>query len=850
MQVIRVLFYSLSFSFLILISPLSFAQQVNSTPTASDPWIDSVFNSLSIIERVNQLILLVPGAGDEDKSMDFGGFLLDEAAPGSYQEKVRVLQEQSALKPLIFHEMGDPFGLKLDSVDRFGRTRSLAMVKEPYLFYELGAAIGIQCNQFEISALLIDRIALKKLFKSKEWALSEFNQGLIDNNILSLNALKIHDFQNGLFGFLQHLNSWDMIRCSLEEVDGLHQSIQDLITQDKLKIEDLEEKCKNVLAFKKQTKVGYSELDKEMPVLNNPDNLLLMEELVKYQIVATGLADVQLPIKTIENKKMAQLSIGNDERKVFNEYANNYTQVDYFEIAYTASDEAYAELWTKLNNYDLIICTYYNLHRFEELEGDQDGFLIFQHWVKDSGKDLSILFLDEQGITKGNLLVFGDSDLSNKLAAEVVFGGSGAYGRVSEFGWDTIIEIGNDVAHLNRFSYTVPESVGLNSEKLMKIDSIASSAIKAKAMPGCQILVAKDNKVVYQKVFGYHTYDSLRKVTNTDLYDLASVTKVSGALPCLMKLYEEGKFDLDATMGTYLPYFKRGNKKKLTYREILAHQSGLFPYIVYWKKAIKKNGKFRRKTFSQEKNRDFSYELTTGLYLHNDYRKKIYKYIRKSKVGDKKYSYSGLSFLLYPEIIESITGQQYEAYLYEHFYNPLGASSLTYNPLDKYKIEKITPTEYDSLFRKVQVHGKVHDEAAAVMEGVSSNAGLFANANDLAKLFQMYCNYGTYGSREYLNEETLMEFTRCQYPENENRRALGFDRPLPEPHENGNTAKSVSQLSFGHSGFTGTFAWADPEYNLVYIFLSNRVYQTRENRKLYQMNIRTNIQEVIYEAME
>jgi CubicO group peptidase (beta-lactamase class C family) len=273
------------------------------------------------------------------------------------------------------------------------------------------------------------------------------------------------------------------------------------------------------------------------------------------------------------------------------------------------------------------------------------------------------------------------------------------------------------------------------------------------------------------------------------------------------------------------------------------------PYIVYWQTAQKKNGKYRRKTLSNEPSKGYQYEITPGLYLHDEYRDKIYKQIKKSKLGEKTYKYSGLTFLLYPEIIESITGQDYNDYLQQNFYKPLGAISLTYNPLEKYDLEDIVPTEYDSLFRKGQVHGTVHDEAAAVMRGVSSNAGLFANANDLAKLFQMYCNYGTFGSREYLSEETLLEFTRCQYPENDNRRGLGFDRPLPEPHEDGNTAKSVSQSSFGHTGFTGTFAWADPEYNLVYIFLSNRVYPTRANTKLYKMNVRTNIQQVIYEAM-
>ena len=402
---------------------------------------------------------------------------------------------------------------------------------------------------------------------------------------------------------------------------------------------------------------------------------------------------------------------------------------------------------------------------------------------------------------------------------------------------------------IGRFGYVPPEEAGMDNQILSGIDSIAAKAIRQGAMPGCEILVAKDNKVVLQKAYGYQTYDSLLPVASRSIYDLTSLTKVSGALPCLMKLYEEGLFDLDATMGTYLPYFKRGNKKTLTFREILAHQAGLVPWIPYWKTAIKKNGKFKRKTLSHSRTEDFNYEIADGLYLYKDFKQKIFKQIRKSKLGEKKYLYSGLIFYVFPDIIQAITGQQYKDYLYTSFYEPLGASTLVYNPLQKFDIARIVPTEYDSLFRKTQVHGKVHDEGAAMMAGVSSNAGLFADANDLAKLFQMYCNFGRYGEYEFLNEETMAEFTRCQYPENDNRRALGFDRPMEHPVPDGNTAVSVSQQSFGHSGFTGTFAWADPTYNIVYIFLSNRVYPTRNNRKLYDLNIRTNIQQVIYDAM-
>ena len=830
----------------------------------ADPWVDSVYNTMSLTDRINQLFILELGLGDEniiDSAMIFGGIILRTEEPHAYSNRIKTIQNQLLIKPLIFHQLKDPLGLKLDSVDNFNSVELLDYINEPYLFYETGVALANQCKTLGISALYDVQFDILRYLKTESWQFKELSQGLFDNQIIPINAVKIHEYKNDSIEFLDQLSAWDMIAISPGEVQMLHKTIMEAISLGVVEISDLESKCKDVLAYKKWLQLDRDTVDSDIEtygLLNNPLCLLIKEEMAKYFLVVSGQEKIHVPIRQLENKKVAHLSIGNHSKTVFNEYANKYTQADYLETGYQSSDEEYADLWTKLNSYDIIIATYYNLDRIAESDAKFEGFRIFQEWMQNSEKTIPVSFLNDSGPGNSEILnkalagviVLEDNLLTNKLVPQLIFGGIEAHGKLKiSKGKVAIGSIGRDVNSINRFSYTVPEAVGISSQKLEKIDSIAIEAIQAEAIPGCQILVAKDNHVVFQKSFGFHTYDSLKKVSNQDLYDLASVTKVSGALPCLMKLYEEGKFDIDATMGTYLPYFKRGNKKGLTYREILAHQSGLTPYIVYWKTAIKKNGKYKRKTLSDEQSDNYTYELSQGLYLHKDYKKKIYKQIRKSKLGDKKYSYSGLTFLLYPEIIEKITGQKYEDYLYENFYKPLGASSLTYSPLEKFNIESIVPTEYDSLFRKGQIHGKVHDEAAAMMGGISCNAGLFSNANDLAKLFQMYCNYGTYGDKEYINEETLMEFSRCQYPENDNRRGLGFDRPLPEPHANGNTAKSVSQLSFGHSGFTGTFAWVDPEYNLVYIFLSNRVYPTRANTKLYNMNVRTNIQEAIYEAM-
>ena len=401
-----------------------------------------------------------------------------------------------------------------------------------------------------------------------------------------------------------------------------------------------------------------------------------------------------------------------------------------------------------------------------------------------------------------------------------------------------------------RFSFGQPMDAGMDSVYLFaKIDSIAIHAIDSGVAPGIQVLVARDGMIVMHKTYGYQTYDSLVPVAKNMLYDFASVTKITGALPALMRLYDDDKFSLDATMGTYLPYFAKGNKKNLHYRNILSHNARLKSWIPYWTTTIKKNGKYKRNTLSHDSTADYSVKLVDNLYLHNDYRDIIYKQIKKSPLNDNPgYVYSGLSFYLYPDIIETITGQDFETYVKSNIYKPLGASTITYNPMRFYPKNRMVPTEIDTFFRMEPLIGVVHDEGAAMMRGVSSNAGLFGTTLDLAKLMQMYLWKGQFGGEQYISTNTVELFTACHYCNEGNRRGLAFDKPVLENKQNGSTAVDASEHSFGHSGYTGTFAWADPETGLLFIFMSNRVYPTRLNRKLYQFNVRPSMHQAIYDS--
>ena len=404
-------------------------------------------------------------------------------------------------------------------------------------------------------------------------------------------------------------------------------------------------------------------------------------------------------------------------------------------------------------------------------------------------------------------------------------------------------------------TYASPESVKMNGEYLNRtIDSIANSAIENKCFPGCQILVARKGKIVLHKSYGHHTYECEQKVENSHLYDMASCTKVMAATIGLMKLADEGKIDLDKPYSTYFEELRGTNKEDITLREYLSHQGGL-RNISSGKMLYNKEKKLHEKMFSTEQSEDFPYTYCDGIYASKNNHKLMFSRIAKQKVSEKKFVYSCLMFHTYPTLIERLTGKTYEEFLNEEFYKPLGAKCATYNPLRKFPLSQIVPTARNSNHRKV-VHGYVHDFAAASLGGISGNAGLFANTESLAPILQMLLNGGTYNGKRYLKSKTIKEWTTRHYADNGNHRAVGFDkRRLNDnlPLEQRTTkpyyyAPSASEVSFGHSGFTGTMVWVDPKEDLVFIFLSNRVHPNTKN-PYFEINPRSKCHEAAYEAI-
>ena len=664
-------------------------------------------------------------------------------------------------------------------------------------------------------------------------------------------------------------------------------AIKEAIQNKELTLEEINLKCKRVLAAKFLTGLSHRQLLKVEGLVNNLNSKAA--EFAQRQVTESSLTLLEnknqlIPFLRLDTLRIAALSIGSAETTPFQKMLGNYTKVDYYNLPDDFSESEAIEIVKKIGDYNLVITGVHSLYECQNrrtftvnnpvsgnslhpygVTGNLGTLLSRISGIKSSiivffANSYAINEIKDFGHPSGVVVAWQNSIMAQELSAQLLFGGISAGGKLSvSIGSRFPAGSGLSTTHPIRLKYTLPEEVGLNSAVFNKsIDSIVNNALTKKAFPGCNVLIAKDDKIIFQKAYGFHTYEERVPSKLDDLYDLASVTKVSGALPAIMKLYEEGKYVLDEPYSTYWPDWRKhfwhpSNKSDLTARELLTHQAGLIPDVLFWKETID-GKKISHKWFNVDQNDTYNLEVAPGMYLDSRFKKHVYRAIRKSPLESRgKYIYSDLSFVIAPGVIERLSKMKYIDFLDQNFYRPLGATTVTYNPSLKFSDDQVVPTEYDNYYRKRLIHNSVHDESAAVLGGISGNAGLFASANDLAKIVQMYVQFGTYGGKEYLKRSTLEEFTRVQYPQYKNRRALGFDKPLIDnqkfDREKSYPCPAVSPQSFGHSGFTGTFFWADPTNGLIYVFLSNRVNPTRDNFKLFDMNVRTNILQLVYEQL-
>ena len=567
-----------------------------------------------------------------------------------------------------------------------------------------------------------------------------------------------------------------------------------------------------------------------------------------------------LPLRRLDSLKIAAISLGADSITTFQKTLNLYTTIDSYSLPTKPSASQLAALDAKVGEYDLLLV---GVHQYSISPRSNFGMTDEMSAVLEkllaTGKAAVTLFgnpyvlskIAQPERAKALVMAYQLTPYTESLSAQLIFGAIPAVGKLpvtvnAQFPYGA----GLSTPDLKRLKYTIPEELGLDSKWLThKIDSIANYAIAQKATPGCVVQLAKDGKVFFRKAYGQHTYEGSEPVKIDDLYDFASVTKVTASTLALLSLYDQKKFDLDATMKDYLPFLAKSNKANLPWRKVLTHSARLKSWIQFWREAQKPDGSWKKNTFSTTKSANYPTSVVgDSLFIHKNYRNVIYKSIKDSPLNPEEgYVYSDLSFILYPQVVRNITGVDFEDYLKDNFYKPIGATSLTFNPKRFYKLDQIVPSERDTFFRMTQLHGQVHDEGAAMLGGLSGHAGLFGNANDLMKIMQMYLQNGYYGGKQHLSRDALFEFTRYQYPELGSRRGIAFDKP--SFRYTGNAPRYASPASFGHTGYTGIMVWMDPAYNLDFVFLSNRVYPTRENTKLYTLNIRTSIMDAVYEGL-
>lgn len=564
--------------------------------------------------------------------------------------------------------------------------------------------------------------------------------------------------------------------------------------------------------------------------------------------------DNAIPVKDVSGRNLI-LNIGGDG-SAFNKAASFYTNAD--TVSIKSAKDAWAIYKFSLRNYDNI---YLNLiapsvlprNDFSYPEGwrellremPEESKVYVSFFGNPYAVDDSYSFEKVQAV----ILAFQNTETGQNRAAQLIFGGFQATSVLPiTLSADYQEGFGVETPKASRLKFTVPMELGISASAFNQIDSIVYNGMKEKAFPGCQVVVAKDGKVVYQKAFGHHTYDNKIAVDDKTIYDIASITKVAASTASLMYLQDRKEFSLDSTIGDYIGELTRATVyEDLKMRDIMTHQAGLIPWVPFYTQTLV-NGHPDTLLYSTAPFDNKNSVVADHLFMRDNYEDDILKIILSKPLRAKSYKYSDLGYYFVKRIIEKTSGLPLNEFTNNTFYTPMGLTTLGYHPLERFGLNQIAPTEKDTYYRHQLVHGYVHDMGAAMTNGVGGHAGLFSSATDLAGFMQMLLNNGEYGGVKYLNKETIDEYTGCQYCPG-NRRGAGFDRPV-NSGKGGPAAEAVSKSSFGHSGFTGTLAWADPAYNINYVFLSNRVYPSAENWKLVKMDIRTEIQRVIYEALK
>ena len=614
----------------------------------------------------------------------------------------------------------------------------------------------------------------------------------------------------------------------------------------------VEESCKKILRYK--YRLGLNNY-KEQRTENLQNDLhknryyALRQRLYNESVTMLVNKKGILPLNPDSDKNIAVVTFGKD-KSISKKLSKKGIDNNAFLINVNASDEEIKRTAKQMRSYDYVILNIRNTSNYPSRNyGITASMVDFVKKVPNSTKLIINIFGNPYAVDKFSfgrntaalLVGYEDNEMVENAIIDVIVGNRSPKGKLP--------------VSLNKFKcgyglefngFLTPETLPvslIDNKYVHQIDSLILDAIEQKVFPGCQVLALKEGKIIYDKNYGKYTYEGESLVHYDAVYDIASLTKVFASTFAMMKLYDDGKIDLNSTLGDYFPFMNQSDKGDIKLIELLTHQSGFTPWIPIYKYV---ESSYLRECIDEE----HTVRVARNLYLSDDFKYQIFDTIMNSELKEKKYKYSDIGFYFIPSIVESITNQSFETFLEENFYDPLNLNHICFTPLNDIDITNIVPTENDNYFRNQLIHGDVHDQTAALFGGVSGHAGLFSNARDLAVMMQLLLNGGYANGTQFISEETINYFTSAPFADNENRRGIGFDKPDLDPDAKYHTpSKQSSMSSFGHAGFTGTFAWADPENQLVVIFLSNRVYPTSDNDKISKLNIRTKIHDLFYKAV-
>jgi CubicO group peptidase (beta-lactamase class C family) len=809
---------------------LSFSQDLK-----NKRWVDSVFSKLTTEEKIGQMFMVTvsPSAPLTEiarlaKAGKIGSVYIDRMGVNNYVRWINELQASSKIPLLIGADVSHNYTRTFDSVMNF--------------YDPLVESVGSDSLKKQVDIELAHQTKLLSV---------HLNFGIEEHQTDGLNVAELRIPTNSSSSKINEVvknsfakNDFIIIPSS---IDKALKAITKIIKKDRALAAQIDLSVKKILLKKYELGLSQNKFintDNLYERLHSPEARLLKQQVAAEVVTIIKNDSTLVPVQKLDDKDFGSISIGATSNNEFTHYLSKYA---FFQHESILNHNDTTELGEKLKSKGIIVIGLFSQPLAEQLMNlirrisNEHRVIICnftQHLNQDFANCASVIN------------AFSTDKEFTQTVAEVLFGAIKARKKVVESVNDsTQVTKWITTKTLDRFSYQLPEAAGMDSRTLDKIETIAKEAIEMKATPGLHVLVAKDGKVIYEKSFGTFTYESKNAINDETIFDLASVTKVSATLQAIAYLCEKKMIDINKKVSVYLPELKGSNKEDYTIKDILTHQAGLWPFLPFWAETVKDSSTWK-KYYSKTQTENYPYPVSENMFAAKAMKDSLWHWIIKARVIDKplrtaySYKYSDMGFYIMQHLAEKMLSIRLDDFLQKNLYQPLGAYTTGYLPLGKFSASQIAPTEKDTLFRKSLLIGYVHDQGAAMHGGIAGHAGLFSTANDLAKIGQMWLNKGSYGGIQYFKPETIELFTAQQYQTSS--RALGWDKAILN---NPSISQYASSKTFGHTGFTGTSMWVDPEFNLVFVFLSNRVYPYMYNNKILRANIRPRIQDVVYQSI-